>query len=228
MSYSDDACTNRFSALQIGAMQSDLTNFRNNLLSGSSAPYAVFSTPTITYPGTLMYSNDKEIRWNGVPGAEYYLIEITPTSLPFSVRQQWFTTNTSVQVTFPLVDAVNYTVKITPYNAKNLSGAVIATHQFTYTTALGVDDIDMTAANFEIGPNPSNNEVSINVAELKRGNYSLSITNITGQSVLKQPFEHNGGTFNTTLRTAELNNGIYFLKISSSNINYTTKLVVKH
>ncbi len=75
-----------------------------------------------------------------------------------------------------------------------------------------------------IYPNPSNGAIGI-TCNLPEGNYSLSVDNIIGQTVLNQKM-HISGTYNTNLNLTGFGSGVYLLNIQGENTKVVKKLVV--
>jgi hypothetical protein len=84
----------------------------------------------------------------------------------------------------------------------------------------GLRDIYASAANFDVYPNPTSNEV--NISNLSN-NATVSILDLEGQLVNQYQ------TNSTLLRinTSDLNSGVYFLNIISDGITATKRLVIK-
>ncbi len=89
------------------------------------------------------------------------------------------------------------------------------------TTAVGVDEVDF-ANQISVYPNPANDYLSIDVNH-SIGNYSLTVTNIVGQTVLFQ--ENKSGL--TSLNISNLNTGVYFIKINTLRGSKTQKIMIK-
>lgn len=227
MSYSDDACMTRFSPQQIASMQNNLYNYRANLLQNTTAPYSTLDTPSIIYPTNLMYSNDKTIRWNKVPGAEYYFVKLATQNLPTLYRERWLTSDTFVQVTSQMFDNVNFYGYVTPLNNKNTCSYKMRQHLFTYTDALNVNDV-IPDASVQIIPNPAASYVEISVDHSFMDKYTLYIMNMAGQIVKKQEVDFKMSGKAITLQTADLSNGIYTVRIAGDKGSLVKKLVVQH
>lgn len=227
MSYADDACTNRFSTQQITYMQNNLYNNRSNLLQQSSAPYSTLDTPHIVYPTPMMYSNDKTVRWNKVPGAQYYFVKLSTQTLPNLYREKWITSDTFVQVTSQVFDNVSYYAYITPLTGKNVCSVKTRQQSFTYTDALSVKDI-LPDASIQIVPNPAADYVSVSADNSFKGKYSVLIMNMAGQIVKQQEADFNTSGKTVILQTSDLSNGIYTVRIAGEKGSLVKKLVVQH
>ncbi len=227
MSYATDACTNRFSAQQIAFMQYNLYNKRPNLLAQSSAPYSAMDTPKIAYPSPMMYANDQTIRWNRVPGAQYYFVKLSTQSLPSLYREKWLTADTFVHITTEMYNNVGYYAYVTPLSNKNVCSDKTSQEPFTYTSALAVTDV-LPDASVQIVPNPAADYVTISTDPSFKGNYSVTVMNMAGQIVKQQEtgFQTSGNA--VTFPTTDLSNGIYTVKISGEKGTLVKKLVIQH
>lgn len=108
-------------------------------------------------------------------------------------------------------------------------GQVVA---FNYQVAsipvsTGINELNkhVTAA---LQPNPVNDvlKLTFNSNYTEKGN--LSIFDITGKTVANQEININKNENELSIKTLDLNNGIYFTHIVSEHMNTTTKFVVKH
>lgn len=84
---------------------------------------------------------------------------------------------------------------------------------------LGVDE--QLANSFVVYPNPTSNELRIEGITLDT--FSYNVVDIQGRVVLKNSFELNGNTINTS----KLNSGVYFLNILDKNKIISTKKIIK-
>lgn len=99
--------------------------------------------------------------------------------------------------------------------------------EFEYTNTISVKIPQLNNATFSIYPNPiTNNQFSVNLAGLPKGNYKIGITNMAGINVKKGNFNYDGNTSNKSI-AVNLPTGIYVLEISSANYRNTQKLVVE-
>ena len=226
MSYTDDACMSRFSPQQMAVMQNNLAS-RPNLLNFSYPSFAALDTPNVAYPVPLMYSNDRTIRWNPVPGAQYYLVQLATQSVPSLYRERWLTASTSVQVTSQLFDNVNFYAYITPLNGKNLCTPKTRRQLFTFTNALGVNDV-LSNANVEVVPNPAASSTELRVDDNFKGNYTVYLMNMAGQIVNQQQVNFSSSNKVATIATSELSNGIYTIRVAGDKGSIVKKLVVQH
>jgi hypothetical protein len=80
----------------------------------------------------------------------------------------------------------------------------------------------------ETYPNPAGDELNI-VVELNRSEpYNIGLYNPAGQRVYYENANGDGVIYHSVLNTSELNNGLYFLRVSSASGSWNKKIVVAH
>lgn len=155
--------------------------------------------PEAYNPGGNIFSE------NGNGGAIYALYNNTPHTI-YAMNNCWIEDteltpeNVESVISHKVDDTELGEVIFTPFGCETLSAPV-----FTIEKPI-------------VYPNPSNGEININITE----NGQLEIYNISGQLVAN----HNLNTGNNQLQV-DLPSGIYVLKTSTENKNFTEKLVIK-
>lgn len=90
------------------------------------------------------------------------------------------------------------------------------------TTPTSVEDVTKDAVNISVYPNPTSNELSINLLE---GFYNkeavISVCDMVGNKIISAKSD----TTITRLNVSELTSGTYFIVINCDGINYTRKFV---
>ncbi len=86
--------------------------------------------------------------------------------------------------------------------------------------ATGVNQFAIINSQFAIYPNPCNDEIRIKNLEL--GNQKVEVLDLVGKIVFEQTI------YNSSLKTHDLANGIYFLKISNGKSISIQKFMVQH
>lgn len=233
MSYSSDACQSRFSAQQIAKMQNNLqTSFRRTgIRNDVTPPHSPLGIAPVIYPAGTMYNNLKKIVWNKMPGATYYYVRIVYTTLPNLYRQTAFTSDTSLNITFSLVDNAQYTVTIYPVNGFDMCQTKMQTSIFTYTTAngqVGVNLVNNAERGMQLYPNPisSAKELGLRLAGIPADRYDVQITNMAGAVVYRTSISTSGGIETKHIELPELTNGLYFVRCSNDQLQMTQKLVI--
>ena len=81
-------------------------------------------------------------------------------------------------------------------------------------------------ASVKIYPNPSSDKAVVSVEATKSGMATYSVVNINGQEVLNGSAQLNAGTNNIKLNVSALNNGYYFVSVTTtSGEKFTGKLI---
>ena len=91
---------------------------------------------------------------------------------------------------------------------------------------VGIDET-LSAINFRAYPNPTADvvqvELNANVRDL-----SLQVTDATGRIVEQQTIGRNAGFLRTQLNLEDAASGVYFLRVASSDFNFTHRITVQH
>ena len=77
-------------------------------------------------------------------------------------------------------------------------------------------------------PNPASSEVNLVVTLSVTEAVNVQLLDITGKSVSNKEVIMNSGTNNFELTTETLPNGVYFVKVKSSQVNETERVIVQH
>ncbi|MBP6456457.1 MAG: T9SS type A sorting domain-containing protein [Chitinophagaceae bacterium] len=82
---------------------------------------------------------------------------------------------------------------------------------------------------YDIYPNPSNNELNIDLNLNNNQNVAYSLVNMVGQKVVDKKKENvTSGINKLQINTSSLPNGIYFLHLSVGDRNLSNKIIVQH
>ena len=81
---------------------------------------------------------------------------------------------------------------------------------------------------FSLVPNPSDKQFVISIDEIKNENVIVRIISINGGVVYNQEFDINNQSFNTTISTEELPNGVYTVLVSSAAKAGVKRIVIQH
>lgn len=208
--------------------------------SGSSSPGTVKSS---TQGGALTFKFTSDSYENGTGWAALIKcieplepLEVQATATPESIIE-----GQSTQLTATVQGGTGqYTYSWEPANTLDNaeSATPVATPVETTTYIVTVDDGDSndsasvtvivtpdgiieTTHAFKIYPNPVNDEVKIEMSD-KNARSTYRLFNVTGQELGKGTIR---GT--TSISTANLEKGVYFIEISSEGMTTTSKILVK-
>lgn len=228
MSYSTDNCMSRFSNQQIGRMQSNLYNQRPNLLQGTPTGTYSISAPGLVYPTDTMYSNKKLIKWNKVPGADYYYVKINYLNGTASIEDT-LTADTSFSVSKILINNTSYKITVVPVSSVNVCMNTQTVQNVVYSngTALGVSDLS-AEVKLSVYPNPASHEVTLEFGEIPAGFCNIELVNISGQKVFTTSEKLNYGRNKISVPTSNLPSGIYMLRATGEGFSKMEKLVIHH
>lgn len=232
MSYSSDPCQSRFSAQQIARMQYNLRTTRRSFPNAVNPKSMAMDTARIVYPADTLYANVKKGRWNKVPGADYYFVRISLQSSPKQYLQTTLTKDTFTDITANIVDGGLYLIDITPVNAHDVCLNYSAPRPFTFADRyanLSVGTAGASDAQLVVYPNPvsAGADLNVNFQAMPPGNYTLSLTTISGQTVRSQEYKHTGGTKVFNFNTQTCAEGLYFLRWKSEVAQGATRIQVR-
>ncbi|GIV32943.1 MAG: hypothetical protein KatS3mg031_0478 [Chitinophagales bacterium] len=206
MSYSNDACQNRFSAEQINAMRAYLLSVRSNLLAQPEPAKDSVGLTTLVYPpdgSTGIPPNFAHLRWRKVPGATRYHVLVTRY-----FNGNFFNADTLVQDTSILLNNlepnVNYRWKVRALNEGYTCASYTVNSNFitsgvsAITTNFQVNDVSCFGqldGFIQVTPSGgtppytfswSNGATDNEVHNLSAGNYRVTITDSDSNSVQLQ------------------------------------------
>ncbi len=138
------------------------------------------------------------------------------------------TVNTSKNIAFTAAPAANYVVKEWKLNETVITGNITNTYTLSsvsanstisveFKLATGINDINENE--LSVYPIPAVDKISVKMNTVIN---LISIVNINGQVLLQSKINNNEGTINIS----ELSNGIYFLRVVTSNGVITKKIQV--
>ncbi len=125
MSYSFDACANRFSEDQIGAMRANLMNANNELLLNQSPILPIADSTQIKLRSPLrdeiVNHESFDLIWEPVEGATHYIVEVSRlSSFPSTISQIYFVTADVNQINVQnLPNNRNHFWRVKAFNALN-------------------------------------------------------------------------------------------------------------
>jgi hypothetical protein len=115
-----------------------------------------------------------------------------------------------------------------PYAQNNISSA-LTLYTYDQTGAIGIKEYTQTAIlRFKAYPNPSTDKFKCIAEATKNANFKLEVFNVLGQLVITKNWKVEQGLNDTELNLTDMANGIYTLKLSSTNNETFTYRLVKN
>lgn len=92
----------------------------------------------------------------------------------------------------------------------------------------GVNDLPSNVNNFVVYPNPTLNQLSVNLDLKETSDVVLDVMDITGKQVAQWVNEKRTGTFEKQFSTESLPNGVYFIRLQVNGSVITKKINIAH
>ncbi len=231
MSYSNDACANRFSQEQMDAMAFNINSRRTNLKGTSKDTTPTMQRVQRLFPleGMPQKPTNAEFRWTSVPNAVGYVLQASQISVfPGNLPLDIITTDTFYKAT-NLSDSRTYNWRVRPIYAGRTCGVSTFsdTGRFFTSKTAGISSFS-NANEVKIYPNPSNGSKQVFIAFDKDVNtiskadiYTIEGKNITRLDLVKQSNKQ------YAMNISNLSTGIYFVNIATENGVYRQRLLVE-
>lgn len=82
---------------------------------------------------------------------------------------------------------------------------------------------------FNVNPNPANQSINISFDLNEDAVVTLKLTDLTGKNILTQEVQnYNKGENNYVISANLLDNGIYFIELSTNQMHTVKKVVIAH
>ncbi|RYD55456.1 MAG: T9SS type A sorting domain-containing protein [Sphingobacteriales bacterium] len=228
MSYSNDACTNHFSPMQMARMQNTLATKYSRTPTTGGATYMQLIAPALVYPTDKIYSNLTKVIWRKVNGAEAYQVSVVQG---LTNRIETVTTDTSLDISsLRFIENNNYSITVTPLSGVNVCKTSSTAKSASYTselTTLSVNDVN-NSNNLTIHPNPANSALTVSMKDLGAGRYTLTMVGMNGQTVSNQEISNSGTGTLVTIPVATLPAGMYFIRLVGVGYSTVQKIMVQH
>lgn len=92
------------------------------------------------------------------------------------------------------------------------------------TTA--INEVAANVASINIMPNPMNSNATLTFTVERSANYTVKITDITGQVISTKQIQANAGVNTSTIERGKLSSGIYFLSLTDGVSLVTRKFII--
>ena len=147
-------------------------------------------------------------------------IEINATAVDLPAGKDLFFVDQFTNKTIKVDPKFKYTFTIDANN-QNTFGS----ERFYLTTSMGTAVNEMAKESFcSIYPNPTKDILNIALSSSKEGNYTYTVLNQLGQTILSGDLMLANGK-PASINTQEISNGVYFLKITNGNQSQTIQFI---
>jgi len=221
MSYSNDACTDKFSDEQQDAMIANLTGPRNDMLDFPIPVYVdLTSSPTPVSPADLATGTFPDytfIEWTPVEGATQYHLQLAFSASFSAIAEDVVTSNNYYEARDLLVDK-KYFWRVRPLAPLNTCETTSIAQSFTTGNLLSNIQQSELFNQIAIYPNPaiSGKTISINYTSTNGFEGGLSVLDITGKVIATQPITIFTGNDVIKVAIPQVSAGIYFMRFSNN------------
>lgn len=229
MSYSNDACMNKFSLGQGDQMRNYALSQLPNVASTTPTPYQPTGLVTNILPtpnDTLASTNSAQLTWSRDPNATSYLLEVSLQNTFLTVSLSKISTDTTYLLT-GLQPGKRYNWRVRAIN-QQFTCRNINTVPTKFWTARPVATEIISAASIGLLATPNRaergNNINIQWNDLGAQKTTLRITNTAGQTLQTQALHPNQDA--ETIDTNALPAGIYYLMLQSEQGLAQCKIVI--
>lgn len=232
MSYASDGCVEEFSPEQITAMTTNLggrlglENPNPDAFAAARGEDVELLTPMNN--ATVEYSDSVTLRWNRVPNADFYLLQLNANqNFNGAVFTSFFTTDTSAVIRDILLPNGRYYWRVRPVNGYDVSGSFSDVRRFR-NGAFSVATIDpILDAAVDILPNPVSGGRALRLrgTDTETGHLNYELIDAAGRRVVSRSI-HTMGRFDERIETGGMDAGIYFLRMTLNGKLLTRRVVI--
>lgn len=229
MSYSNDQCMNRFTSEQMNAMHTSLNGPRAELLRPSAIPKMIDQSEVVLqFPLDSMELSGKQVpvRWEAVPNASYYVLQISRTA-SFSIVVKNLLLTKPEALIDSLTAGKNFWWRVRAYSNFDFCGAESAVGVFTTKSEIVASESLDRASNVTFYPNPLTvgGKAFMNWSHGSKMPESLQLLGINGAFVRNIPFE--AMQEGIMLEVPALNSGLYLIRATFPNQTIITKISIQ-
>lgn len=231
MSYSNDACTDKFSDEQQAAMIANLLGPRNNMLDFPTPTYVDLTTtadPIVPANNAIgMYPNYTYIEWTPVAGATQYHLQLA-FSAGFSAIALDIVTTDNFYEARELLGDKKYYWRVKPLAPLNTCEPTSLAYSFTTGNTFSTIAESEMFDHLSIFPNPvtSGNQVNISYRSAESFSGTLEVLDITGKVLVAQELNVIAGAATIPVNMPAVAQGVYFIKISNNNKSELVQFIV--
>jgi hypothetical protein len=92
--------------------------------------------------------------------------------------------------------------------------------------SVNVANVDNSATEFSVYPNPANNQASIRLNNSIAGDVTITVSDMTGKTIASKTYQNLSSDSVVFLNTSEYSNGLYIVRAESAGSTTTKSLVV--
>ncbi len=141
----------------------------------------------------------------------------------FGVTTSTVDTSSAKNPVFTYAANGTYTVRLIASNAF-LADTITKT---VTVTATDVKEVNIALNQIAIYPNPANENVTVSFDLLNANDVQIDLIDITGKTIrATNSMRFSSGMNEISLNTADITQGIYFVKVSTTELSKTTRLVI--
>jgi hypothetical protein len=231
MSYSNDACTDRFSPLQRSAMSSYLQGPRANLLFPTPPPIVDLKPVNPLLPvddAEDVPFNYPVLKWSEADGAESYHVIIALNSIMTAVVQEALVTDTFF-IAEELDSERRYYWKVKPVSkATTCAEYTTASKFFTSIWPSGIEEGDGPVSTLSMFPNPlsSGENLTIDVQSEKSFEGRLRVYGLDGRILHEAPAAVIAGDNRFRIPTSDWSAGMYLFAVEAEGIRAEDKFLI--
>ncbi len=233
MSYSDDACANRFTEEQIAAMRANLYDEKPELIENQIEGLPLAGTPTEAISpqiGETVQFDDVLLEWEEVENADYYVVQISfLPNFPGPLTDEFLTVDGNNIAIGSLFNDRTYYWKVQAYNSHTFCTEVSDVFEFETADLVATTEFE-NVLEASILPNPAQqgNEILIVSKSSQNKVIDLQLFDISGSLLFETNTQLVAGTTTWTLPgSAALPAGTYILRMQSGDAFLSKRLVVQ-
>lgn len=232
MSYSNDACTERFSPNQRTYMNNYLNNSRSDLLTGATPSSLTVGTTTFVSPtsGATVSPNNTTFTWRAAAGATHYHLLVGDQAQFVNATIDEYVTDTFY--TFPgnLLPTTQYIFQVKPYNPFSTCQSYTPLAVFTTDTLMTIGITKpMLSEGISLFPNPiaQGTSLMLKFDNEAPSDFTFEMYDLLGKQVFaKEVNQHTTGR--TVMPLPTLDMGMYMVRIETKQAIYTDKVIIRN
>ncbi len=235
MGYANDECASRFTQEQMEAMRENLYTEHSAYIAGDPPFSEINDNASVALISPVdsqnVQYNNVTLQWNLVPGASFYVVEVSPqASFSPKVYHQVFTGPvTSTTITKGLLNNWNMYWRVRVYNEwdicqpyDNIQVGVFRTKNLTATNELE----RVILAELSPNPVPGGFPARLDITSDESMEVALLVTDAAGRVCQSQTLRLSTGDNSIEIPTDHLNAGFYVVSVHNEKGSFTKRFVV--